>query len=137
MKTTTRFIALSVSLLFTQTFAGEILVIGNSNLAKMDTVTIQKIYTGKFISVAGVNVTPVAVKPGTISRNKVLNDFLNQDEEKYTAYWIVRRYIGKGVPPTELDTAGDVIRYVQANPGAIGYIEDTEFRQGMNVIARQ
>lgn len=137
MKTTMKAISLAVSLLFTHAHAGEILVIGNGNVPKMDAVTVQKIYTGKFISVSGVSVMPVAFKTGTPSRNRFLKEFLNQDEEKYTAYWTVRLYIGKGAPPIELTSVSDVIGYVQSTPGAIGYIDEAELKQGMNVIARR
>lgn len=137
MNTTIRFVALAVLLAFAHAQAGEIVVIGNSNVPKMDATTIQKIYTGKFISVAGISVTPVGVKPGSVARNRFLQDFLNQDEEKYTAYWTVRRYIGKGTPPAELTNAAEVISYVQSTPGAIGYIDETELKQGVNIIARR
>lgn len=137
MKTIIKVVLLAVSLVFYQACAGEIVVIGNSNVPKMDVATIQKVYTGKFISVSGINVTPVGVKPGTVARNRFLHEFLNQDEEKYTAYWTVRRFIGKGAPPTELASAADVISYVQSTPGAVGYVDEAELKPGMNVIARR
>jgi hypothetical protein len=137
MKTTIKVVSLAVSLVFAQAHAGEIVVIGNSNVPKMDAVTIQKVYTGKVISVSGINVTPVGVKPGMSARNLFLHGFLNQDEEKYTAYWTVRRYIGKGAPPAELASDADVINYVQSTPGAVGYIDEAALKPGMNVIARR
>ena len=137
MKTTIKVVSLAVSLLFAQAQAGEIVVIGNSNVPKMDPATIQKVYTGKIISVSGINVTPVGVKPGTSARTLFLQEFLNQDEEKYTAYWTVRRYIGKGAPPAELASDADVINYVQSTPGAVGYIDEADLKPGMNVIARR
>lgn len=137
MKTTIKVVALTVSLLIAQAHAGEIVVIGNSNVPKMDAVTIQKVYTGKVISVSGINVTPVGLKSGTAARNLFLQAILNQDEEKYTAYWTVRRYIGKGAPPAELASDVDVIHYVQSTPGAVGYIDEADLKPGMNVIARR
>jgi ABC-type phosphate transport system substrate-binding protein len=136
MKTTFKVVSLAASLLFAQAHAGEIVVIGNSNVPKMDSVTIQKVYTGKVISVSGINITPVGIKSGTAARNLFLQEFLNQDEEKYTAYWTVRRYIGKGAPPAELASDADVINYVQSTPGAVGYIDEADLKPGMNVIAR-
>lgn len=137
MKTTIKVVTLAVSLVFSCASAGDIVVIGNGNVPRMDVETIQKVYTGKFISVSGISVTPVGVKPGTSIRNRFLQQFLSQDEEKYTAYWTVRRYIGKGAPPPEFGSAADVINYVQSTPGALGYIDESELKQGMNVIARR
>lgn len=137
MKTTIKIILLTVSLVLVQAYAGGIVVIGNSNVPKTDAATIQKIYTGKSISVSGINVTPVGLKSDMDARNRFLQAYLNQDEEKYTAYWTVRRYIGKGAPPVELGSSAEVIGYVQSTPGAVGYIDEADLKQGMNVIARR
>jgi hypothetical protein len=120
-----------------QARAGDIVVIGHSTVPKMDMATIQKVYTGKVIAVAGVNVTAVNAKPGVSMRNSFLHGFLNQDDDKYIAYWTVRRYIGKGAPPIELTSTADIVNYVQSTPGAIGYVDETEVKPGMNVIARK
>ncbi|MEB0137189.1 hypothetical protein QN362_17795 [Actimicrobium sp. CCC2.4] len=132
-----RIVVLCVALLALPAWAADIVVIGNSNVPKMDTLTVQKIYTGKFIAVAGVSVTPVAMKQGSLVRTRFLHEFLDQDDEKYDAYWTVRRYIGKGTPPAEMATAADVISYVQGTPGGIGYIDAVDLRPGLNVVARK
>lgn len=137
MKKIIQVLSMTAFLLLESAHAGEVLVIGNSNVPKMDTATLQKVYTGKFTSVAGINVTPVSNKAGAATRNRFLQDFLGQDEEKYTAYWTVRRYIGKGAPPPELATAAEIISYVQSTPGAIGYIDESDLKPGMNVISRK
>ena len=117
--------------------AGEVIVIGNANVPKMDVETVQKIYTGKFITVNGVNVTPVALKAGTPLRNAFLGNFLNQDEEKYTAYWTVRRYVGKGTPPLEFNNTDEMIKFIESTAGALGYIDEIDVKENMNVVARK
>jgi hypothetical protein len=132
------FVLFSLAFFFVPaSYAGNIVVIGNDSVPKMDMATIQKVFTGKVISVAGVNVTAVNAKAGMSSRNSFLQEFLKQDEEKYVAYWTVRRYIGKGAPPLELKSDEDIISYVQANPGAVAYIDENKLKPGMNVIARK
>ena len=132
-----RMMTLCAVLLALSASAADIVVIGNSNVPKMDVLTVKKIYTGKFIAVAGISVMPVAMKTGTQERVRFLKEFLDQDEEKYDAYWTVRRYIGKGTPPVEMDAAAEVIRYVLSTPGGIGYIDAAELRPGLNVVARK
>jgi hypothetical protein len=132
-----RMMTLCAVLLALSASAADIVVIGNSNVPKMDVLTVQKIYTGKFIAVAGISVMPVAMKTGTQERVRFLKEFLDQDEEKYDAYWTVRRYIGKGTPPVEMDAAAEVIRYVLSTPGGIGYIDAAELRPGLNVVVRK
>lgn len=117
--------------------AGDVVLIGNANVPKMDVETVQKIYTGKFITVNGVNVTPVSLKAGSPLRNAFLATFLNQDEEKYTGYWTVRRYVGKGTPPLELNSSEEIIQFVSSTAGALGYIDETDLKENMNVVARK
>ena len=69
-------------------------------------------------------------------RNRFLQIFLNQDEDKYTAYWTVRRYIGKGASPREMAKSSDIISFVNSTPGAIGYINEADLQPGLNVLLR-
>ncbi len=139
MKTTLHAALLCLFGLCAPAQAGNIVIIGSIDLPKMDTVTILKIYTGKIISVAGAGVTPVGFKPGSPARNRFLQEFLSQDEEKYTAYWTVRRYIGKGTPPAEFSNVTDIIAYVQSTPGAVAYVDEDDLkgRANINVIVRR
>jgi ABC-type phosphate transport system substrate-binding protein len=115
---------------------GGVVVIGNANLARLDVATLEKIYTGKVIEVNGIPVKPVNAISGSAVRNRFLQFYLNEDEDKYTAYWTVRRYIGKGVSPRELTNSADVINFVKSTPGAIGYIDDADVQPGINVLLK-
>lgn len=114
-----------------------VIVIGHPSLPKLDEVTIQKIFTGKVIDIGGVNVVAVNAGSGSPLRSRFLQQYLNQDEEKYTAYWTVRRYIGKGTPPRELPGSAEILQFVQSTPGAIGYIDDADNKPGLNVLLRK
>jgi len=137
MKTLFKVMFLAVPLVLVQAYAAEVVLIGNNNVPKMDAVTIQKVYTGKIVTVAGISVLPISAKPGTSERNTFLQEFLNLDEDKYTAYWTVRRYVGKGAPPPELANDADVIQYVQSTPGAVGYISEANLKPGINTVGRK
>lgn len=116
--------------------AGGVVVIGHAGLAALDPTTVERIYTGKVVEVNGTFVTAVNAAVGSEVRQRFLQAFLHQDEEKYTAYWVVRRYIGKGASPRELPTSAEVIRFVTATPGAIGYVAEAEVLPGMNVLLK-
>ena len=113
----------------------DVVVIAHHNVPKMDVKTVGKVFTGKVITVSGAAINAVNQKNQNV-KNKFLQNFVGLDEEKYIAYWTVRKYIGKGVPPKELSSSEEVIRYVQATPGAIGYIDDSDLKSGLNVVAR-
>ena len=115
--------------------AQNVIIIGHPGLNKLNTTTVQRIFTGKAIEVDGVYVTAINLKPGAL-RDRFLQRYLNQDDEKYTAYWTVRHFIGQGIPPKELSSAAEVIDFVQNTPGAIGYIDENELKPGLNVVSR-
>jgi ABC-type phosphate transport system substrate-binding protein len=116
--------------------ANGVVVIGHPTVKRLDTNTVARIYTGRVIEVDGVPITAVNAKAGTPIRNRFLQAFLSQDEDKYTAYWTVRRYIGKGASPREMNQSSEIIQFVTSTPGAIGYIDETEVRPGLNVLLR-
>ena len=116
--------------------AGELAIIGHANVPKLDNDTLTRLYTGRIIQLGNVSVIPLNLKPGHRLRGQFLADLLNMDEDRYTAYWTVRRYIGKGAPPKELDHSTDIISLVQSTPGAIGYIDANELKPGMNLLLR-
>lgn len=114
-----------------------VVIIGHPGMPKLDSETVQKVYSGKMIEIGGISVTAVHANIGSALRNRFLQSYLSQDEEKYTAYWTVRRYIGKGVPPKELPTSTDIINFVQSTPGAVGYVDEADIRPGLNVLLRK
>jgi len=113
-----------------------VVVIGHTNIKRLDAPTLARIYTGRVIEVDGVAVTAINANAGSEVRTRFLQMFLNQDEDKYTAYWTVRRYIGKGASPREMGKSSDVIRFVTSTPGAIGYIDAADLQPGLNVLLR-
>ncbi|MFT3858254.1 MAG: hypothetical protein QM742_12400 [Aquabacterium sp.] len=114
-----------------------VVVVGHANVRKLDLPTVQRIYTGKVIEVGGVAVAPVNLHMGQGLRQRFLSDYLQQNEDAYLAYWTVRRYVGKGVPPRELATVAEVIQYVQTTPGAIAYLDEADVPSAMNVLLRK
>ncbi len=113
-----------------------VVVIGHASIKRLDAPTLARIYTGRVIEVDGIAVTAINANAGSEVRTRFLQVFLNQDEDKYTAYWTVRRYIGKGASPREMRKSSEVIRFVTSTPGAIGYIDVSDLQPGLNVLLR-
>jgi ABC-type phosphate transport system substrate-binding protein len=113
-----------------------VVVIGNASVKKMDATSVMRIYTGRTSEIEGAAVHAVNAPPGTAIRNRFLSNCLQQDENRYTAHWTVRKYVGKGVSPREFARSADVLKYVAATPGAIGYLDDSELVPGVNVLLR-
>lgn len=129
--------ALSAALVPTSAVAADaVLVIGHAALPKLDEGQLQRLYTGRAIEVGGIPVVAVNAPDGSALRQRFLATYLQQDDERYRAYWTVRKHVGKGAPPPQLATAAEVISLVQRQPGAIGYIDASDLRPGLNVLAR-
>lgn len=115
---------------------GDVAVIAHPSVPAFDHALLARLYTGRAIEVGGVPVTVVDAIAGSSLRQRFLTTYLGQDEDKYRAYWTVRRHVGKGVPPRELSSPAEVIEFVQQHPGAIGYIDARDVKPGVRVLIR-
>lgn len=118
--------------------AGEpVAVIAYAGMPKTDAAALQRLYTGRSVSIGQQSAVPVNLPVGHPVRQSFLESLLGQNDEQYTAYWLVRRYVGKGAPPKELTDVGEVLDYVRNTPGAVGYLPQSSVPAGVNVIFRR
>lgn len=137
MKVFLRGLAWVLSLAPVVAMADGVIVIGHSQMPKLDSRIIRKLYTGRATEINGQPVVVVNAPPGSPVRERFTLSYLNQTDEKYEAYWTVRRFIGKGLPPREINSSEAVIDFVQRTQGAVGYIDSAELKPGLNVLSRQ
>jgi hypothetical protein len=60
---------------------------------------------------------------------------LKRSVQAVKTYWQQRIFSGRGVPPPELESDDAVVRYVENNPGALGYISGTAALGKTKVLA--
>lgn len=109
-------------------------VISHEGLAAMDQTVIGRIFTGRMVQVGGTTVQPVNLRAGDRTRGEFLRAVLQQSDDDYVAYWIVRRSIGRGTPPPEMEGAREVMAFVQSTPGAVGYVDEALLGPGIRVL---
>ena len=68
-----------------------------------------------------------AIKPIDLSsrfpaRERFTQDVLKKTTSQLKSYWNQQIFSGKGTPPPETDSTADLVEYVLANPGAVGYL---------------
>src|SRR5262247_155737 len=102
---------------------GSVLVVAHPDTPALDEQTLQKIYLGKIVEVEGRPIIPVNLARGNVMRKHFMERILAQDDDKFIAYWTVRRYIGKGSPPREFASVEQQLEYLRNTPGAIGYLD--------------
>lgn len=114
----------------------EVVVIASGALPKVDLPTLQRLYTGRIVSVGQQAATPLNLPAGDPLRKRFLEGVLGQTEEQYTGYWLVRRYVGKGAPPQEFATVDEMLRQLALTPGAVAYVPVSKVPSGANIIYR-
>ncbi len=115
-----------------------LLVIGHAGVPRVDAATVARLYTGRAIEADNLPVTVYNLAPGHALRNRFLAACLQFDEERYRAYWTVRRHVGKGAPPRELASVAQMLEVVTRTPGAVGYVDAASAagQAGVNIIGR-
>jgi hypothetical protein len=114
----------------------DLVVVAHASVPKLDLQTLQRLYTGRAVEVAGINVVVANAAPGNAVRQRFLSQVVQLDDDRYRAYWTVRRHVGKGTPPRELRSTAEVLEFVQSTPGAVAYLTAAELKPGVNVVAR-
>lgn len=59
---------------------------------------------------------------------------MRRSVEAVKTYWQQAVFSGRDIPPPELESDDDVIRYVLRNPGAVGYVSGTADLRGARVL---
>jgi ABC-type phosphate transport system substrate-binding protein len=70
----------------------------------------------------GQAILPVDLVTRYSVRDQFTRHVLKKTAAQLKSYWSQRLFSGKGVPPPEADVSAEVIAYVLANPGAVGYL---------------
>ena len=83
---------------------------------------------------SGQKVKPVDLNRKNDTRESFTSNVHGKSISAIKAFWQKKIFTGKGVPPVEKKSDKDVIAYVRANPGAIGYVSASTNVSGVKVI---
>ena len=79
-------------------------------------------------------ILPVDLSQKSTVRERFSHDVLGRDVAAVRRYWAQMVFSGHGVAPPELASEGEVVKYVAAHPGAIGYVSAGTEIAGVKVI---
>jgi ABC-type phosphate transport system substrate-binding protein len=82
----------------------------------------------------GEAIRPVDQRRDAPARRHFSETVLKRSVDAVRSYWQQRIFSGRDVPPPEADSDLSVLRYVQENAGAIGYVSDAPNVQGVRVV---
>jgi ABC-type phosphate transport system substrate-binding protein len=71
---------------------------------------------------SGDVIKPVDLPPDSRARARFSEDVLKRSVAAVKSYWNQMIFSGRDVPPPELPTDDDVVKYVLTHSGAIGYV---------------
>ena len=79
-------------------------------------------------------ILPVDLGQKSRARGAFSHRILGRDVVSVRRYWAQLVFSGRAVPPPELASDGDVIKYVAAHSGAIGYVAPGAALSGVKVV---
>ena len=109
--------------------AGE--VIAHSSV-HIDAEEIRDVYLGEKQFAGGVKLVPV---DNAAIQSEFLAKILQTDAAKYSARWTRKSFRDGLTPPSMKGSDAEVMAFVRATPGAIGYITGTT-KGGMKVLVK-
>jgi ABC-type phosphate transport system substrate-binding protein len=69
------------------------------------------------------------------SQTEFLQVYVGRSESQYRTHWKKVVFTGQGKPPHKFTSEADVIAYVAANAGAIGYVSSSADVSGVKVVS--
>jgi len=72
----------------------------------------------------GASVRPVDLAPASTARRQFSDDVLRRPVDAIRSYWQQRIFAGRELPPPELGSDAEVVRFVLRERGAVGYVSN-------------
>jgi len=117
--------------------AGYVVIVNESNnLTGLSTDEVGRLFMKRTVRwTTGEAVVPVDLAENSPVRAAFSRDVHHKQTSEVKAYWQTVIFSGRGVPPMEARTESDVIAFVRANPGAVGYVSaSTTLPQGVRAV---
>ena len=100
-----------------------VIVNAANSLNSMTRDEVSKMYLGKSTKWPdGTSAMPVDLAGKTPTRRLFSTEVLKKEIEAVESLWQQLIFSGKAIPPPTKPTEAEVVAYVKANPGAIGYV---------------
>lgn len=74
--------------------------------------------------------------PDSKTRSVFYRDLVNKSVAEVNAYWAKLLFTGRASPPQVIEDGANILRTVQANKNAIGYLDSSDVDGSVKVVAR-
>jgi ABC-type phosphate transport system substrate-binding protein len=82
----------------------------------------------------GQTIRPVDQHRDSAIRARFSDEILSRSISAVRSYWQQLIFAGRGVPPPEMTTDDDVVRFVMRQPGGIGYVSVSADLHGARIL---
>jgi ABC-type phosphate transport system substrate-binding protein len=129
-------IALSLSLVSVEAAADVVAVVAANNpVSTLTKIQIEDIFLGKMTRFPnGRPVLPVDQVENSAARDAFYLNFADKSPALIKAFWSKIIFTGRGQPPPEVLNDVEVKKYIAKHPDAIGYIEQKQVDDSVNVV---
>jgi ABC-type phosphate transport system substrate-binding protein len=79
-------------------------------------------------------IRPVDLRPDASTRRAFTDEVLKRSIAAVKNYWQQMVFSGRDVPPPELDSEQDVVKFVLKYPGAVGYVSSNANLEGTRAL---
>ncbi|MBN2008487.1 substrate-binding domain-containing protein [candidate division KSB1 bacterium] len=112
-----------------------IIVHPENTLEKASRADISNIFLGKKTQWdGGGKIIAVDHKKDSKPGKAFLDVIVKMSENEYKNYWVEKMLSGEAEPPKNFSSDEDILKFVKANKGAIGYISAENVQEGVKVI---
>mgnify|MGYP001824419040 CR=1 FL=1 len=125
-----------ISLLDPARAVGEVVVVANTEVTEdvIERKDLQRIYLGKKTTWPDkTSIVPVMLKTGPV-HTEFVEDVVGRSEHRFATYWRQMVFTGKGVPPKSFASESEIVNYVKATPGAVGYVSPGTDAAGVKIL---
>ncbi len=131
-----RFLMLATAFSGVAAYAQDVLVIANREISvsQLTAQQLRDIFTGtrsRFPD--GTRAWPILLKGGAVHEVFVTKD-LGQNTEGFRRGWKKAQFTGQGIMPKEFSSELEVVKYVAATRGAVGYVSHLLDDQAVKVL---
>jgi ABC-type phosphate transport system substrate-binding protein len=121
---------------FANTAGFKIIVNSSNSSTKISKADLNAIFLKKMVKWSdGIPAVPVNQSKKSAVRDNFTTSVHGKSVAAVDSYWQQQIFSGRDVPPAEKTSDADVLAFVKANAGAVGYISDSGATAGVKVIS--
>ncbi len=137
MKEFIRLLVVTGTFLYAHNCLAQVAVVvgAKSDVGTMTAEQVSSIYLGKTDKFpSGSTALPIDQASGSAVRTTFYDKVTGKSEAQVKAAWSRLVFSGKGTPPKEVASSGEIKKLVSTNPNTIGYIEKSAVDSSVKVI---